>query len=119
MFPGVMLEDTFILGWSREDGRLVFWVEASLWPGHSEYEQPKPGEWTCYKPARLVFAGVEAVEGLPDPMHAPRSRDADGAEDFGTIHELVAEPGGYRLAGDFGLVRIKAKAVHLEVGRHK
>lgn len=78
MFDGVLITDTFVLGWYRDADRLVFTVEASLWPGHPNYEPPQPDEWTCYKPARLVFDGVRTVDGLPEMAVVPRSTDADG-----------------------------------------
>lgn len=78
MFDGVLTTDSFILGWHREGDRLIFVLEASLWPGHPDYERPRPDEWTCYKPARLVFEGVHSIEGLPEMVSAPRSKDADG-----------------------------------------
>jgi len=116
MFDGVLTTDTFVLGWRRDADRLVFALEASLWPGHPEYEPPLPGEWTCYKPAGLVFEGVRSVHGLPDMATAPRSTDADGSQDFGTLAELAVEPDGYRIAGDFGVVRIQAASWRLEIG---
>jgi hypothetical protein len=117
MFDGVMITDTFVLGWHREGDRLVFMLEASLWPGHPDYELPCPDEWTCYKPGRLVFEGVRSVEGLPDTASVPRSTDATGSQDFGTLAELVVEPGGYRIAGDFGLVKIQADSLRLEIDK--
>jgi hypothetical protein len=115
VFEGVLITDTFVLGWHREGNRLIFAVEASLWPGHPSYEPPRSGEWACYKPGRLVFDDVEAVEGLPDMQSAHRYSDADGGQDFGSLNELVAEPGGYRIEGDFGVVRVRAASVRLEV----
>jgi hypothetical protein len=116
VFDGMLTTDTFVMGWHREADRLVFDVEASLWPGQPDYEPPRPGEWACYKPARIVFDGVESVSGLPDMASAPRSMDADGSQDFGSLNELAAEAGGYLIAGDFGQVRVRAAAVRLDVG---
>lgn len=116
MFDGVLITDTFVLGWYQEADRLVFEVEASLWPGHPDYEPPRPGVWACYKPARVMFEGVRAVEGLPDLASAPRCTDADGSQDFGSLNELAAEPGGFLIAGDFGLVHLLAASVRLVVG---
>ena len=115
MFDGVMITDTFVLGWCREEDRLVFEVVASLWPGHPAYESPRPGEWTCYKKARLVFCEVCAVNGLPDPSAVAPTTDADGSQDFGSLSELAIEPGGYRIAGDFGMVHVQAGSVRLEI----
>jgi hypothetical protein len=79
----------------------VLAVEASLWPGHPAYEPPPPDQWTCYKPARLVFDGVQAVDGLPDMADVPYCTDPDGSRDFGSLGELEAVPGG-RLRGRDG-----------------
>lgn len=117
MFDGVLTTDTFVIGWHREVDRLVFTVEASLWPGHPDYEPPRPGEWACYKPARLVFDGVRAVDGLPDMAEAPQWVDPGGPPDYGTLDELAAVPGGFRVAGDFGVALVSADAVRLEVGQ--
>jgi hypothetical protein len=93
MFEGVLINDTFVLGWHREAEQLVFAVEASLWPEHPDYEPPRPNEWTCYKRARLVFEGVSSVEGLPDMASAPRCTDADGSQCFGSLDELAPSQG--------------------------
>jgi hypothetical protein len=115
VFEGVLTTDTYVLGWHREAERLVFDVEASLWPEHPDYEPPRPGEWTCYKPARLVFEGVESVANLPDMASVPRSTDANGSQDFGSLSELAADASGFVIAGDFGVVRVFAASVRLEV----
>jgi hypothetical protein len=118
VFDGVLITDTFVLGWHREADRLVFVVEASLWPGHPEYEPPRPSEWTCYKPAHLVFEGVQSVSGLPEIASVPRGTDSDGSHDFGSLSELAVTPGGFVIAGDFGLVRVRAASCRLAVGKN-
>lgn len=115
MFEGVLITDTFVLGWQRDADRLIFVVEASLWPPHPDYQAPLPGEWTCYKRARIFFKGVTSVEGLPDMALVNLSIDPDGSKDFGTLSGLVAEDDGFRISGDFGDVLVKADLVTLEV----
>jgi hypothetical protein len=110
-----MSEDTFVLGWHQQGDHLVFVVEASLWPGHPGYEPPRPGEWTCCKRARLLFAGVRKVEGLPDMADVRTYTDIDGSTDYGSINALTTEGSWYRFVGDFGEVRIQAEAMRLEV----
>ncbi len=115
LLPGVMLEDSLVLGWQIQGDMLVFEIEASLWPGHAAYDPPRPNEWTCYKRARLIFQDVTAVHGLAaraDPR--PHVGD-DGVEDFGTIDVLRRHPGGYRITGEFGDVVISARAVCLDI----
>jgi hypothetical protein len=116
MLDGVLITDTFILGWHQEADRLVFDVEASLWPQHPQYEPPLPGEWTCYKPAQLVFVGVRSVEGLPEMAKVVGSRNSDGSQDYGSLDELVAIPGGYQIVGDFGVVQVQADSLRMEIG---
>lgn len=114
MFDGVLTTDTFVLGWHKDGDRLVFEVEASLLPSHPEYRPPGPGEWTCYRAARLVFDGVSATDGLPSSAVTPPYADTDGSRDFGSLNELATEPGVYRLDTDFGIVRIHARSARLE-----
>lgn len=115
MFDGVAITDTFVLGWRRSADRLVFAVEASLWPGHPSYETPRQGEWTCYKSANLIFDSVSAVEGLPDMASAPQWIDPGSQPDYGSLQELATIPGGFRIIGDFGVVRVHAASVRLEL----
>lgn len=115
MFPHVILTDTWVLSWEEQPGRLVFSIEASLWPGHPNYEPPSPANWTCYKRARLIFGGVGEVLGLCDLTSVHGNIDADGSVDFGSIDELVRLPGGYRIAGEFGNVRMQANSIRLEM----
>jgi hypothetical protein len=119
MFDGVIVEDTFVLGWSLQNDQLVFDVEVGLLSRHPEYEAPKAGEWTCYKPARLVFDQVRTVDGLPDMTVAKRFTDADGTQDYGSLSELTTEPGGYRIVGDFGTVLVQGGCVTLKFNRGK
>ena len=48
---GVMVEDTFVIGWKIEANTFIVECEISLWPGNKYYEEPKDNEWTCYKKA--------------------------------------------------------------------
>ena len=115
MFEGVMWEDSWLLGWRHEDNRLIFTVEASLWPGHPAYEAPRPGEWTCYKRGRLVFEAVRSVDGLPGSEGGtPPYADASGERDFGSIDHFSAAEGGYRLGLDFADVLVQCETVRLE-----
>src|SRR5690349_1584808 len=101
MFEGVSLEDTWIIGWRHDHDRVIVNVEASLWPGHHDYELPRPGEWTCYKRGRLVFEAVRSVSGLPSTESGvPPYTDASGERDFGSINYLTTVEDGYRLGFD-------------------
>lgn len=118
MFDGVDLEDSWVLGW-RVDAvhhRLVFELEASLWPGHEYYVPPSPAEHTCYKRAHLIFEHVASIVGL-SPMDAVKPNvDPDGSIDYGNIEGLHrAGEGIYKFGGDFGEVSIECEGVQLEI----
>ena len=57
-FVGVDLSDSFVRSWTVNEDCLLFQVDASLWPQNPHYAAPKPGEYTCYKSATLVFCGI-------------------------------------------------------------
>lgn len=115
LLPGVILEDTWVLGWNQSGHSLRFDVEASLWPGHPNYESPKHGEWACYKHAELTFEGVTSVRGLRDVNSVPSTTDPDGSKDFGSIDALSEVEGGFLIVGDFGEVHVCASAVALRL----
>lgn len=117
-WKGVDLEDSWILSWyhDSEHAQLVFKIDASLWPGHPAYEEPLPGEHTCYKPARLIFDAVVEVNGLPpvdevNPMIGP-----DGSVDYGNIEGLrTSESGTYAFTIELRDISVGAGKISLEV----
>lgn len=112
---GVMVDDCFVLGWRHVENTLIFEIEASLWPGNPHYEEPKPGDWTCYKRSKLVFSGVREVSGLL-PMHQVRTTtDPNGTKDYGTIDVLTEIPGGFKIIGEFGDVTVIAEDMWLDI----
>ena len=117
-FQGIDLEDSWIRGWhyDRENQRLVFDVELSLWPGHPAYEAPRPKEWTCYKHGQVVFSEVDSLEGLADQESILPTIDSDGTADFDSFDGLQMIDGVYEVAGAFGKVRLTANMVTVELG---
>lgn len=115
VFEGVDLNDSFILAWAQEDGRLAFYIEASIWPTSKYYSKPKAGEYTCYRRAVLEFTGAAEITGLRPTELTPSSIDPDGSKDYGNIDSLVASESGFRLAGDFGDVNIRGGELQFEI----
>lgn len=103
---GIDLQDSCVLSWSVENGRLTFRVEASIWPDSPHYQPPLADEYTCYKPATLVFYGFDSIEGLKHMGDVRFSVDADGSRDYGNIDVLEAQGNSYRVVGDFGDVTV-------------
>jgi hypothetical protein len=117
-FTGVDLEDSFVLGWQhdRASRRVVFELEASLWPLHPRYETPPPEHHTCYCRARLVFDDVHWVAGLRPVAEAKGTTDPDGTVDYGNIEGLRYKDGICRFGGEVGEVEIECRAMRLEIG---
>ena len=117
MFEYVDLADSWILGWrfNGEQKQLVFDVEASLWKGHKFYTMPLPNEFTCYKPARLIFDDVTSIKGLPEIENVKPNIDLDNSLDYGNIEGFRQdEDGTFKFEGDIGEVAIVCKNVRLE-----
>ena len=119
MFEGVDLGDSWVLRWQTNEatGQLVFEIEASLWPGHPDYERPPSEDYTCYKQARLIFEGVKTITGLVPMREVKPLSDPDGSLDYGNIEGFRAVGDDtYEFSGEFGDLRVKATGVHLEIG---
>ena len=113
-FEDVLLEDTFVFSWRQSSESLVFEVLASLLQSHPDAAAPASGDWACYRPALIEFAGVSSVSGLLPQEAVSATRDASGTVDYGCIDELsCTSPGNYRIAGEFGVVTVAAERVSL------
>lgn len=114
-FEGVDLNDSFVLGWTQDDGRLAFYIEASIWPASKYYSTPKEGEYTCYRKAVIEFVGFIEIIGLRPIELTLSSTDPDGSKDYGTVDSLVVSENGFILTGDFGDISIKGGELRFEI----
>lgn len=115
IFKGIDLNDSFVLSWRRGTNELAFEVEASIWPESEYYEKPKKDDYTCYKPARLLFANVKEVNGLFEMDQVKSSTDATGEKDYGNIEALQESNNGFVIEGDFGSVSIVGGVINFEI----
>ena len=108
-FAAVDLTKSFVLSWHVEAGALLIDVDLLLEQGHPFYEEPRPSEKACIRPAIIEFPYCQAI--LPE-----------GAEAEGSIAGIVAtlslgaieglrrfSDGPFEIRGDFGMVRIDAE----------
>jgi len=108
-FAGVDLSQSFILSWDMESGILMVDVDLFLTPGHPFYEEPRPAERVCIRPAVMEFSLCEAIEsdksqaGL-DPT-AVVAQLGHGAIDG--VRRLA--DGRYEISGVFGVVLVDAE----------
>ena len=106
-------EDSYVLGIEETPGRIVFVLEAALLPGHPQWRAPRPNEALCYKDARLVFEPARSVTWGARAEVA--NHDPGGEDDMGSLDETEAHGESYRLAGEWGEVRIVGGPPRLEI----
>ena len=110
VFKSVDLNDSFVIGWKSSEESFFIDMDVSLWPGHSDYEEPKSNEYTCYKKARLLFREPKNIEGLiPIQEVAPNKVKQGEIPDYDTIESFAVGKSGFHIVGGFGDVTLSAK----------
>ncbi len=115
IFKGIDLNDSFVLSWHQGENELTFGLEASIWPESRYYEKPKPNEYTCYKPAILLFKNFKELNGLLELNQVKVVTDASGEKDYGNIDNLEENNNGFLVEGDFGSVSITGGEISFEI----
>lgn len=121
-FAGVDLEDSRILGWRSEPGRLVIELQVRLLPEHPDYAAPlfdsdpsRGAGSSCDRPARLVFDEVAHVDGLHPPMSAFLD-EQDAAPRLDTLAWLRREDdGSYQFDATWGTIRVYSATIRLDL----
>jgi hypothetical protein len=108
-FANVDLTKSFVLGWNTEAGILMIDVDIFLEPDHPFYEEPRPAEKICIRPAIIEFPLCDAI--IPDHGDAQGSlSDIAASLEIGHITGLRRfSDGPYEIRGDFGTVKIDAE----------
>ena len=109
----IYLEESYVLSVSERDGSLAFELEAVLTENHPKYKRPQEGEMYCYRKMSLLFLNVDSFEWADKKFMA--YSDALGEFDYGNIDSFVSCGDGYELAGDWGRVFIRGRAIEVIV----
>jgi hypothetical protein len=96
-FAGVDLTRSFVLSWRQDGETLLVDVDLFLTDEHAFYEEPRPAEKVCIRPAHVEFRYCESV-----------SPDIESLS-HGAISGLTVRDGVYSIVGDFGTVTIDAE----------
>jgi hypothetical protein len=119
-FPGfehLVLEESYILEIVASPGRLVVRLDAVLTREHSEYTPPPPSERECFRVATIEFFGVSSLwwseQGRPPAI------DATGGIDYGTVDSFDRRGDTYSVDGDFGRIKVEARAVGVTLAAPK
>lgn len=108
-FAGVDLSGSFVLSWEFEAGALLIDSDVLLRPEHPFYEQPRPAEKVCIRPAVIEFpfctdVAANGVNGGDD------LKAFVGKLGHGAIEGLQRRPGGrYEIRGGFGTIVVEAE----------
>lgn len=105
-FFGVDILRSYALSWLVDSGSLLVDLDLCLNPEHPYYEEPRPSEKACFRPAFLEFPEIVSVSG----------DDSDGTDTSlvaaiqpGKITGLRRSgEGRYEVNGDFGNVVIRS-----------
>jgi len=108
-FADVDLTKSFVLSWYVEAGTLMVDVDLFLEPDHPFYEEPRPAEKVCIRPAIIEFPYCESIK--PDRGEVEGSlAEITMTLDHGAIEGLRRfNDGPFEIRGDFGLVRIDSE----------
>lgn len=110
------LEDSWVLDIVASPGLLTIAIDLVLTSEHPDYGPPRPGEQHCYRRGEIRFTDVTNLEWAGQGVIRP-ARDASGEIDYGNIDALSSDGGTYSLAGDFGSIRVRAGAIHVELSQ--
>ena len=108
-FADVDLTKSFILSWHVEVETLMVDVDLFLEPAHPFYEEPRPREKVCIRPAIIEFpfcVSIKSDRGANDGKLEKIAADLE----IGAIEGLRRfSDSPFEIRGDFGMVRIDAE----------
>lgn len=109
----VFLSESFVYDIQVVHRRVTFECDFVLTPRHPLYHSPLPGEAFCFHRGTLEFTGVEHVSWSGQTR--PPMTDLDGAVVYGNIEIFWPSFGDYALAGEWGILSIRAAEAELRL----
>lgn len=108
-FATVDLEQSFVVAWETDGESLMIDLDVVLRPEHAFYEEPRPAEGACFRPAVIEFPLCTQITG---PGKNGNDNVAKAVESLksGRIAGLRRTRNGhYLICGEFGTVDIVAE----------
>lgn len=107
-FADVDLTRSYVLSWHVDADTLYVDVDVFLMPEHPFYEEPRPAEKVCIRPACIEFPVCEALG--PDGGDGTELIDTAGKLGHGVItgFRRLADA-RYEITGEFGTVFVEAE----------
>lgn len=117
-FRGVDLTQSYLLSWGIESQSLLIDVDLYLRTDHPFYEEPRPAERACFRPAYLEFPWCTRVAPAGDGK-ARKISESIGALGNGKIEGFRRTgEGQYEISGKFGTVDIIAERPMVRLKSH-
>lgn len=107
-FADVDLTRSYVLSWHVESDTLFVDIDVYLKPEHPFYEQPRPAEKVCIRPAYIEFPYCEALGS--DGGAESELVDTAGNLGHGALTGFRRLPDArYEITGEFGTVFVNAE----------
>lgn len=108
-FTAVDLTRSYVLSWEVQSGILMVDVDLHLQPEHAFYEEPRPAQKVCIRPAVIEFPYCESVladtvPGIDEPAAVAGALGLGAIKGFRRLGD-----GRNELRGTFGVVVIDAE----------
>ena len=108
-FAAVDLEQSFVVAWETERETMLVDLDLYLLAEHAFYEQPRPAEGACFRPAVIEFpyctlvaeSGKDRIGTVAETLESLRAGRISGFKRIGD--------GQYEIKGTFGTVRINSE----------
>jgi hypothetical protein len=108
-FAAADLSRSFVLTWALESETLVIEIDLYLTPEHAFYENPRPSENACIRPAVIEFPYCERIESDKIPVDTDPQKMTSKLG-HGSIEGLSRlADGRYQVRGEFGVVVLDAE----------
>ncbi len=108
-FATVDLEQSFVVAWETDGESLMIDLDVVLRPEHAFYEEPRPAEGACFRPAVIEFPLCTQVT-VPGKGGNDKVTEAIESLKSGRIAGLKRTGNGhYAICGEFGTVDIVAE----------
>ena len=109
----VVLEESWILGIVVRPDLVEIDVDLCYARDHPELLPPCEGEYAYFRRGTIRFINVSSASW--EKSWARPARDASGEEDWGHIDTLERQGTAFTLTGDFGVIRLEAAALEIEL----
>ena len=108
-FATVALEQSFVVAWETDGESLMIDLDVVLRPEHAFYEEPRPAEGACFRPAVIEFSLCTQITGTGQDRNDNVAEAVESLKSGGIAGLRRTGNGHYAICGEFGAVDIVAE----------